>query len=257
MANETVGIALCAGLGTRLRALCPSVAKAAFVFAGRPLAAYGLSVMAGAGITTFGINTHFMASTVREALSPALAKLGHEAIFCHEEVLLGTAGGARHVYDALGGERAVIFHGDVLAAADLELALAAHRRCGCRVTLVVAPRLIDDELGNIFVDEAGDIVGIHGHRRADRVGALRELKFCGIHIVERSLLLEVPADKPSCWVHDIYPSLLASGERIGAYMMPGFFSDMGTPERVAHARAILQGSAALRDRLGIAAGALG
>ena len=234
------GIILCAGLGSRLMPLTGVVPKPAIMFCGAPMAHYARRALERAGVCELGMNVHHLPERMIAGMDGGKWCDGTRQMCVSREgeEILGTGGGAARVAQAMPAcERYVIYHGDVLCGVDCARAVAAHEASGARVTMVVLPRPqevkedVRKSLGMIGVAD-GEIVRI---RDWWKKGAVRDLYgarcFCGIHIVERSVLEEIAGCGNVCLVTEVYRGMLERGERIHAYE-PGeevFFADVGTP----------------------------
>ena len=228
------GIVLSAGFGTRLKPVTDEVPKPAIPFLNKPMVWYALHSLKLAGIRRFAANVHHLPDIMASCLERCAESLQIErpAIYRENDGILGTGGGARSCCMLLpDADRFVIYHGDVLCGVDLDAAIQSHIQSGCGITLVVAPRPQNSKLGMVGVDDNGDIMRIRDWYRlgCDENTKFHPCCFTGIHIVERHVLEQLPADVPVCLVTEIYPELLGRGGRIHAFRMQDFFADVGTP----------------------------
>src|SRR5512147_3077886 len=140
MSGDLVGMVLCAGLGTRLRPLSDLLPKPAVPLAGLPLVRYALALLAGAGVRRAVVNVHHLPGEMERAARASADALGLALAVSREPSIAGTGGALREARDLLrGASEVVLLNGDVLFAADLEAALAAHRGSGALATLLLAP----------------------------------------------------------------------------------------------------------------------
>jgi mannose-1-phosphate guanylyltransferase len=149
------GMIVAAGLGTRLRPLTDWLPKPAVPVRGIPLIAYGLELLAAAGVTEVVINVHHLPELLREAAERHCPpKLGIR--FSTERDLLHTGGAIRRVASFLrDSETSVILGGDMIVDLDLPAFVRAHRESG----RTVSAALVDDprsaSFGSIGLDAAG------------------------------------------------------------------------------------------------------
>lgn len=228
-------ILLCAGFGTRLKPLTESIPKPAVPFLGHPMVWYALRSIRHAGQTQFAANVHWLPQKMADCLRLCADELGFNEpqIFHENGEILGTGGGARACLDLLPEDDCyLIYHGDVLCAADLAQAYEEHKKSSADVTLIVAPRPQNSKLGMIGVDKRHQIVQIRDWYAADIDKSDKMIPACftGIHIVNKNILANIEPQKNVCLVTEIYRNMLNMGHPIHACFTNAFFADIGTPE---------------------------
>src|SRR5208337_4208808 len=92
-----------AGLGTRLRPLTENIPKPLLTIGGRPIITYAMEHLHSIGVKRFIINTHHCAEKYAEAF-PKNNWEGIPITFCHELILLDTAGGIKNIEDLITNE---------------------------------------------------------------------------------------------------------------------------------------------------------
>jgi NDP-sugar pyrophosphorylase family protein len=105
-------------------------------------------------------------------------------------------------------------------------------------TLVLVPSRTG--YSTVDVDEDGRILSLAGAPEVDRGRVAGSLLFTGCHVMDESLLDEIPAERASDIVRDLYRGLAAE-RRLGFYLHRGFWWEFGSPELY------LLGSLALLD----------
>ena len=126
------GFLLAAGLGTRMGPLSRVLPKPAWTLGGRSILAWSADSMRRAGLHQLACNAHHLP----ERLQAALAGSGVEV--CREPVLLGSAGGLRHVLGRAADPLAV-WNGDILAEVPWAAFLAAHRQRQAELSWLLVP----------------------------------------------------------------------------------------------------------------------
>lgn len=227
-------ILLCAGFGTRLKPLTELFPKPAVPFMGHPMVWYAMHAIQQTGQTQFAANVHYLPQKMTACLTSCAQNLGFKppAIFHEKDEILGTGGGARACFELLPKDDCyLIFHGDVLCNADLNDAYKAHKASKADVTLVVAPRPQNSNLGMIGIDKQQQIAQIRDwfSVNCDKT-SLTPACFTGIHIVNHHILANIPNQTNVCFVTEIYRNMLETGQPIHAYMTNAFFADIGTPQ---------------------------
>jgi mannose-1-phosphate guanylyltransferase len=239
--GETVGMVLCAGLGTRLRPLTERVPKTAVPVCGVPLVRWSLALLAGAGVRRVVVNVHHLAGAMSAAAQEAARALGLHLSVSREPVLAGTGGALREARRHLAGASAILLvNGDVLFDVDLAAALEAHRGSGGLATMVLLPMPAGTRYAAVEVDPSGAvrrIAGAFGPGGED----LAPWHFSGVHVLSPEILEHVPSVPFELDVNrHVYPPLMAAGA-VRGLVVQGYWNDLGTPARYLEASADVLG----------------
>ena len=259
---------LAAGLGTRLRPLTLERPKPLVEVLGRPLVVHALQLLADAGVEDVAINSHWLHPALPVALGHGIDVDGKcvRLHLTHEPEVLGTGGGLvglRLRLPVAPLERLLIANGDALI--DLDVAAFADTNASDDRLSRLALKAVDDvtHYGSIGTDVDDRIVTFAG--RVPPLGKVtQERMFCGWHWVQGRALDVLPpgtlsppakgsvddlSDIPvvggieSCINKEGYPAWLdpQGGReiRMDGFDHPGFFLDVGTPERLWEANRLL------------------
>jgi mannose-1-phosphate guanylyltransferase len=221
-------VILAGGEGSRLRPLTDTRPKPLVPFMGAPFAVGLLMRLRDAGCdrATFLVG----ASVVPFAQLRTLGqRLGIVVELVAEESPLDTAGAVRRV---LRGTSApvLICNGDILTDMDYRALLAEHDRAGAVVTIALTQ--VDDpsSFGVVTTDDSGRITRFvekppAGESPADTVNA-------GTYVTDPLAFDEFEGDGPLSFERDVFPSLLEAGAVLHGAMLPAYWGDLGTPERL-------------------------
>lgn len=218
-------LVLAAGLGTRLRPLTFTRAKAAVPVAGTPLIRRQLRALAGAGVRDVVVNLHHRPETVAGVVGDGAA-LGCRVRYSWERRVLGSAGGPRHALPLLD-DRFFVVNADTLCAVDLGALLDRHRASGAVATLAVTVHPAPRRYGGVLADPGGRVAGFAPAGAA--AGAAAPWHFVGVQIVEAAVFRDLPDGVPAATVGGLYDTLLAAGRPMAVYETTGPFHDIGTP----------------------------
>jgi mannose-1-phosphate guanylyltransferase len=229
--NDTVGMVLCAGLGTRLRPLTNRVPKPAVPVCNLPLVRYTLALLAGAGVRRAVVNVHHLPDVMAAAAEEAARAVGIALALSREPVIAGTGGALREARPHLSGADAILLvNGDVLFDVDLPAALAAHRTSGALATMVLLPMPEGAKYASVESDRSGAVRRIAGAFGPGGDG-LSPWHFSGVHVLSPEILDRVSDAPFECDVNrDVYPPLMASGA-VRGLVVGGYWNDLGTPAR--------------------------
>lgn len=240
-----VAMILAAGLGTRLSPLTRERPKPLVEVLGTPLIHFALRNALNAGAERIAINTHHLHPAVEEALGDAFE--GVPLTFSYEPVILGTGGGVRGMAERLSGVSSsfLLLNADALIDLDTAAMVALHRARAPTATLALKDVPGKERFGLIGTDDDDRVRTFAGRTRFAGPVA-KERMFCGVHVIEPPLLERLPLGEESCINQIGYPPLLDEGALVLGFDVPGYFCDVGTPERLLEANLrLLSGEVAL------------
>lgn len=214
---------LAAGLGTRLLPLTRLRPKCLMPVYNQPLLAIWLHHLAGAGASRVVVNTHHLASMVRDEL-PRLAPPGLEVLESHEPEILGTGGALVAAARKLGRAPFLLANSDVLCSADPTPLIKYLQETGA----VACLGLVDwPEVNTVALGPEGRVRGFYG----DIMAAPEQwLTYSGIAAISPELLNYLPGSGFSSLV-DGLRGAIKDGRLVAGLELDGYWDDLGTPER--------------------------
>jgi mannose-1-phosphate guanylyltransferase len=218
-------LVLAGGEGTRLRPLTYTTPKPVMPLAGRPFLSFMLDWLNGHGVDEVILSCGFMSDEVRQVLGDIYN--GMRLRYVIEEVPLGTAGAVRLAFDqgVLDG-RLLVLNGDVLSDVDLTAELEAHERTGARVTLALHPVVDTESYGVVPLAGDGQVEAFLEKTEAPPTNLVN----AGAYVVERGVVDElIPAGRAVSFEREVFPALVGKG--LYGFEAPGYWVDIGTPER--------------------------
>ncbi|MDH5527639.1 MAG: nucleotidyltransferase family protein [Nitrospirota bacterium] len=239
--SVTRAMLLAAGRGERLRPLTDRVPKPLIPLGGQPMVFRVLTRLAAAGIRQVHINTHHLGAQLPEAIGDG-SRWGVRVVWHHEAEILGTGGGLANALNEspeLADAPVLMINSDILVDADLNALIAthaAHPSGEPLATLVLRPDPAAEHYGVIATDDAGRI---RRFLTTDTGGATREYMFTGIQIIAPRLLKPLAERRGPFAITEPYMQALAAGETLMGHIHTGYWSDLGTPERLMQAEADL------------------
>ena len=214
---------LAAGLGMRLRPLTETIPKPLLPVGAHSILGWNLLLLKRHGITEVLINLHYKGEQIVEALGDG-SRYGMRVAYSHEPTILGTGGGIKQAEPFLKGAPFVVLNGDTLSDCDLTEMItahsAAHRLHGSPATLALREDPDAARWGELTLDAESRILQIKGApplQTADPPGP--PCMFAGIHVMEPSVLDEIPAGPGS--IIDVYVHVLREGRHLHGYRIQG------------------------------------
>ncbi|MGQ9731373.1 MAG: sugar phosphate nucleotidyltransferase [Candidatus Zipacnadales bacterium] len=241
---KLTAVLLVGGMGTRLRPLTYEVPKPLVLVANRPLITYSLRMLRRGGVERAILATGYRAKDLAAQLHDW--QLDGLTVECIEErKTLGTAGGIRHALPYT--KRSFIaMNGDQLIDLDVSALLQAHRETRAAVTIVVT-RVADPSVyGTVRFTQNGRIEAFEEKRPPDKSTRSTTEGWInsGMYVWSPRVLDAIPAGKVYSNETQLFPALIASGERVFAYPLAqgAYWIDVGTPAKYLEAnRAVLSG----------------
>lgn len=228
-------LVLCAGRGTRLRPLTHTRAKASLPVAGRPVLAHILAYLWDQGFADVGVVISPGQGDLRTA---GFARPDQQVTFIVQERPLGIAHAVSSAADYLGDEPFLLYLGDNLTNEDLGPALQAFR--GGTPDAVIAVRTVRNPQAFGIAEVAGAVVTRVVEKPARPTS---NLAIAGIYLFRPSVHAAIRSLRPSARgeyeITDAIAELIRNGGQVLAHPMTGWWQDMGTPEGMLAANALL------------------
>jgi len=222
---------LAGGLGTRIRGVLGDTPKVLAPVAGRPFLAHLLDRLAGFGARRVVLCLGHLAEHVEIWLAQN-PHPGLEVVTIVEAVPLGTAGALRLARPALTSDPVLVLNGDTLIDADLGAFASAHRAGGTPASVLCVA--VDDgaRYGRVTIGPDGRIA-----RFAEKVPGGPGIINAGVYLFGAAWLDGFARGNAISLERDVL--MVAPSGTLGAVIARGHFVDIGTPESLATAAAIL------------------
>jgi NDP-sugar pyrophosphorylase family protein len=219
---------LAAGLGTRLKPLTDHLPKPLLPLEGRPLIEHTLLLLRRFGITEAVINLHYQGDKIIQVLGDG-SRLGMKIRYSEEPDILGTGGGIKKAERFLSDGPFLVINSDILVEINLDQIIGFHQRNQAAATMVLREDPDVDRWGAVGVDSYHRIRQLLG--KPDWTGeALSKKMFTGIHVMDPRVLNYIPGSG-FFTIIDAYIEMLRKEERLFGHVHPGYWIDIGTPER--------------------------
>ena len=221
------GFVLAAGFGTRLRPLTDHIPKALVPVCGKPLLARSLDFLGSHGITTVGVNAHY--------LGEEMERFGRESgnsfeLFHERGKIRGTGGGLYFAKDFLvGDDFFLVMNVDIVCSIDLEDIITRFKNSSSVCGLIAFPA--ENGKGTILYDKEC------GRYRGTSSGSVRsgnecDANFIGIAIYRKEFLSLLKADDFS--IVPVWSRAQSRGMDVDVLLTEcGWWKDIGRPQALA------------------------
>ena len=218
-------VVMAGGEGTRLRPLTTNVPKPLLPVVGEPIMGHLLRLLRRHGVGEAVVTVQYLAGSIRSYFGDG-AEYGVALSYATEAVPLGTAGSVKNAEEGLRGEPFLVISGDALTDIDLSRLIEFHHANDALVTVALSRKPNVLEFGNVITDESGRIERFiekptWGQVFSDTVNT-------GIYVMAPEVLARIPADERIDWSADVFPELLADGERLFGFVTSEYWEDVGT-----------------------------
>jgi mannose-1-phosphate guanylyltransferase len=215
---------LAAGYGTRLRPLTYTLPKPIMPLCGRPLIAWAIESLLGAGIRDFIVNLHHLPELIERYLRERYAAEGRFEV-SYEPEILGTGGGVRKVQRLLERDpEFLLVNGDTVQFPPCDALRAARNKQDALAALTLRHSPREDRFTPVYFDD-GLVTGFGE-------GTGHVVMFSGTHLISKRLFDYLPDKAFSGIVDEVYQPLIDTGrERIAGVFDDGLWFDIGTPQR--------------------------
>lgn len=215
-------VILAGGFGSRLQPLTDTVPKPLLPVANAPMIDYSLAHLAALGIRDVVLTLGYKAEQIIEWMTGYRSLVSH---FLIEDAPLGTAGGVKAAQNLLD-DCFIVLSGDALENVDFNAMLRRHVQSGKLATMAVTRVPDPRPFGVVQYDEQGTVTSLTEKPRFF-TGESTTVN-CGVYILQRAALQNVPSGLPFDFSRDLFPLLIEDG-MLGVYEHDGYWSDIGTP----------------------------
>lgn len=236
--REMKAMILAAGRGERMGALTSSVPKPLLEVSGEALIERHLRRLAAAGIADVVINLSYRGAQVRARLGSG-ERYGVRIRYSEEgEPPLESAGGIVHALPLLGDQPFLLVNADIFTEYDfrelIDAVRTAREEPGWRGTLVLVPNPPHNATGDFGLSGAGASASA---ARGKVTSTPPLFTYSGIACYDAALFASLASGRRA--LKPILDAALADGA-LDARFYDGLWLDIGTPERLAQARARLE-----------------
>jgi mannose-1-phosphate guanylyltransferase len=219
---------LIGGQGTRLRPFTLQSPKPLLPVLNRPFLEYQFQILRKHGVREAVLCTSYRAEDFRRAFGDG-RRLGLKLSYVRETIPLGTGGALKNAETHLAGGTALVLNGDVLNALDIGAFLRFHRARRAEISIALT-RVKDPTMyGLVLTDEKGYVRRFLEKPSWDEVET--NTINAGAYLFEPSVFAHLPYGKTYSLERGLFPERLAAGAKLGGWVAPGYWIDIGTVEK--------------------------
>ena len=222
---------MAAGVGSRLDPLTQKIPKPLVPVLNRPVMDILLQKLKDYGIEKVIANTHYLAQQIQERYTKN-SPVDIQFEYIHEETLSGTAGGVKKCeffFDDV--DDFLVVSADGLHDADLGKIIRSHKESGCIATMAISA-VAHEEVCHygVVVPSAEHLVSEFQEKPSIEEAKSNYIN-TGIYVFNKRIFDFIPEGQKYKNKKNVFPSLLAAGEKINVYRIYSYWSDIGTIEQ--------------------------
>ncbi len=217
-------VILAGGEGSRLRPLTLGRPKPMTPLLGKPVLGHILDLLCRYGIREIAVTLRYLPACVTDFFGDG-SEYGVHLTYFLEDTPLGTAGSVKRCMDFLGEEDFLVISGDAVCDLDLGELTALHQSRRAVASLALCRRSNPLEYGLVRTDNQGQVMGFVEKPGWSQVDT--ELVNTGIYVLSKRAMDMVPQETEYDFGKELFPRLLAQGEPLYGWEVPGYWQDMG------------------------------
>jgi len=220
---------LCGGFGRRLKDICGDIPKPMVRISDYPFLNILIDYLANFGFRKFilgvGYKSDIIKGYYKDKETPE-----RQILFSEEKIPLDTGGTVKNAKKLVNSNPFFVLNGDTFSEFNPFDFLSFHKQKRALVSILLKNITNGRDYGEIKIDEFSRI-----RKFSEKDSKLkRTLINAGIYIFEREIFGLMPSSSRFSLERDFFPHII--NERIFGYTSPGFFIDIGTPERYSRAK---------------------
>lgn len=213
-------VILVGGVGTRLRPLTYLVPKAMLPIGGRPLLEHTIKYLANYGIKEVVLCVAYLKNRIREHFKDG-RELGVVIEYAEADQPLGTAGQLMTAKNLLT-DTFLAMNGDIVTSLSLKNLIEHHEKS--RGIGTIALKKFDVQIPYGYVEMDDNMV----LRSFQEKPAMTYKANAGVYLLEPRIFNYVKTPPPVSLERQVFPAVIASGEKLAGYYEDAYWADVGT-----------------------------
>ena len=216
-------VVMAGGEGSRLRPLTSRTPKPLVPIANKPVMQHIIELLRDHGITELVATVHYLADEIESYFGDG-SGFGVSINYVVEDTPLGTAGAVKLAQPWLS-EDFLVISGDVLTDCNIGAIVERHRTQGNDATIGLMRVANPLEFGVVITEGDGRITRFlekpsWGEVFSDTINT-------GIYVLRPHVLDRMERGGVYDFSREIFPPMLREGERLGSYVLQGYWTDVG------------------------------
>ena len=213
-------VILVGGAGTRLRPLTYVMPKCLLPVGGMPLLEWTINYLRSHGITEFVVCVAYLKRQIISTVGDG-SRLGVTIQYAEAESPMGTAGQLKTAEPFID-DRFLAMNGDIVTSLNIRNLVRTHTERGGSGTIALKRFDVKVPYGHVT---SGDDAVI---QKFEEKPTLHLMANAGIYVLEKSVFGAIPSGRTCSLETEVFPALIARGERLNSYYEEAYWNDVGT-----------------------------
>ena len=219
-------VILAGGEGRRLRPVSGETPKPMVELVGVPVMERTVRLLRAQGFSELCSALYYRPKVIEDYFGDG-SQFGVSMQYRVQNEPRGTAGSVLQCADFYGEDDFLVVSGDAVFDFDLAALMERHRQSHAVVTMALHPSAEPLQYGLVLLDRDSRVR--HFVEKPDWGHVVTNLVNTGIYCISPAAMAYVRPDEPQDFAKDLFPLLLASGEKILGVPAEGYWCDIGTP----------------------------
>jgi len=203
-----------------MRPLTYVVPKCLLPVGGKPLLERTLRYLGTYGFSDFVLCVSYLKKQIIDAFGDG-SSMGFSIEYAESDSPMGTAGQLRTAAPYLK-ETFLAMNGDIVTNLNVKNLVGAHGKSGAVATIALKEFGVKIPYGHVIVGDAGSV------KAFEEKPTLNFMANAGVYVMEPKVLGLIPARKVSSLETEVFPKLIANGEKVGSYYESAYWADVGS-----------------------------
>lgn len=212
-------VILAGGAGTRMRPLTYVIPKVLLPVGGKPLLEHTIRYLNSYDIDEFVVCVAYLKKQVMDAFRDG-SELGVRIQYGEADRPLGTAGQLKTAEPFIDGTF-LAMNGDIVTSLNIQNLVSVHKSRGGIGTVALKKFEVKVPYGNVTTKD-GSVV------RFEEKPTLSYDANAGVYVLEPAIFDHIATGRSVSLETEVFPGLLASGERLNSYYEDAEWSDVGS-----------------------------
>ena len=219
-------VILAGGEGKRLKSVTGELPKPMVPLIGMPVLERIVNHLRREGFTELCCALCYRPEAIRDYFGDG-SGFGVHMEYREQREPIGTAGSVLQCRDFYGDEDFLVMSGDAVTDFDLRALMERHKKGRAAATIALHPNAEPLQYGLVLLDRESRVR--HFVEKPDWPQVVTNLVSTGIYVLSPGAMGYVPEGETFDFAKDLFPLLLAGGEKILGVPMEGYWCDIGTP----------------------------
>jgi len=185
-----------------------------------PLLEWTIKYLGTHEITEFVVCVAYLKRQIISTIGDG-SRLGVKIEYAEADAPMGTAGQLKTAEPFVDGAF-LAMNGDIVTSLNIRNLIRTHKERGGTATIALKNFDVKVPYGHVTAD--GDSV----IRKFEEKPTLHLMANAGVYVLERSIFETIPAGVPYSLETQVFPALLARGDRLNSYYEDAYWNDVGT-----------------------------